>query len=69
MISAWYIGAGSLISVFTNSPNQAFSKLKSVYGNELVKHKHNIKNTTKEFTQADRMLIKKKLKRRSGKKT
>ena len=63
MISAWYIGAGSLISVFTNTPNQAFGKLKSIYGNELIKHGHQFPENKKKFTEVDRLRIKQKIRK------
>lgn len=47
-ISAWYLGAGSLISVFTNRLNQVFSKIRLIYGDKRVKH---IKNTPLSFEE------------------
>lgn len=62
-ISAWYIGAGSLISVFTARPSQPFSKLKSVYGNELIKHGHQLSKNGKIFTETDKIRLKKRIRK------
>lgn len=64
-ISAWYIGAGSLKTVFTNKPNQPFSKLKSIYGNELEKfttQKEHYIIKQSQLTVEERLRIKLKVK-------